>query len=66
MLVKVKQNAWDNYKCYIGSSVVCDYGRKWDAILWLMGILDSGGYTLSKESDITLRDINELKERLES
>jgi hypothetical protein len=66
MLVKVKQNAWGNYKCSIGRSVVCDYGTKWDATCWLMGILDSGEYTLSKKSDITLKNINELRERLES
>jgi hypothetical protein len=65
MLIKVKQNVWGNYKCYIGNKVVCDYGSDWDATYWLMEALTTGEYILSDKSDITHKDVNTFIERLE-
>lgn len=64
--VKVKQNVWGNYNCFIGASKETAFGCSYDAKEWLANKLAEAGTKLSEKSDITVSDLQEHQRWLES
>jgi hypothetical protein len=59
--VKVNQNIWGNYGCFVGSERVQSYGEEYDAKVWLAGrVLE--GHIVSPKSDFSAEDVEKYKE----
>jgi hypothetical protein len=59
--VRVNQNIWGNYLCYVGSERRESYGQEHDAKVWLAArVLE--GHTVSAKSDFSAESVEKYKE----
>ena len=55
--LKVTYNIWGNYCGFIGTERVHTSAQKFDAVDWASDKLETGEYTLSPKSHITMAEI---------
>ena len=60
--VKVVQNIWGNYVCFVGKERVTDYGVAFDAKCWLATKIIKDGCKVSAKSDFSEADVEDWKQ----